>query len=742
VRFDGVVEAVGHTPLVRLRIDGAPGVEAYAKLELQNLFAMKDRVARQVLLSARRSGELAPGAPIVESSSGTMALGLALVGTALGHDVHIVTDPRIDPITLAKLEALGCVVHVVEAMTGQGWQSARLELLARLMAKLPGAYCPRQYTNPQNPAAYRGLAEELGNELGRVDVLVGAVGSGGSLCGTAKVLLEGLPDLRVVAVDCVGSVLFAQPDRPTRRQSGLGNSLQPENVDYQLIDEIHWLSDEEAFAAARALAREQKLFAGNTSGSVYRVLRHLAERATPGARLVGIFPDRGDRYVGSVYTGELGQVSTEPRRVDYGTEVTSWSYALLGAGRPKLAFVESNTTGTGMLALRTAARLGTEPALLTSKPSRYAGLEGTRSRVIECDTNDLDALRAALDELGGPLAGVATTSEFYTVAAARVATERGLPTNPPEALARCRDKSLTRAALASAGIRQPAFVPVRDAAAVTAAVAQVGLPCVVKPADDSGSQDVLLCADPIAAAVQVERILAVTTNVRDQPTAGTALVEEYVDTPEVSVEMFGIGGEQVCLGITRKTVTGLPHFIESGHLFPADLPAEVAAEVTATVRAALAATLLVLAASHTEVKLTPTGASVIEINGRAAGGMIPELMRLAIGVDLLEQQLRAAAGLPVDLTPSRRRVAGIRFLLADCDGVLEGVTGVDAALAMPGIDRVAVTAAPGARVRRPRTAYDRLGHIIAVGATHAEVDRLLDTAIDLVTPSIVDRVSA
>src|SRR5262249_7030722 len=162
---------------------------------------------------------------IIESSSGTMALGLALVGTHLGHPVHIVTDPRIDPITLAKLEALGCTVHVVDSMTGSGWQSARLERLARLAAELDGAYWPPQYHSPDNPLAYRALASELRADLGSLDVLVGAVGSGGSLCGTAAALLPELPDLAVVGVDAVGSILFAQPDRPDRRQSGLGNSL-------------------------------------------------------------------------------------------------------------------------------------------------------------------------------------------------------------------------------------------------------------------------------------------------------------------------------------------------------------------------------------------------------------------------------------------------------------------------------------------------------------------------------------
>src|SRR5205823_863216 len=115
---------------------------------LQNLFAMKDRVARKIVLEAKRDGLLADGAPIVESSSGTMALGIALIGTSLGHPVHIVTDPRIDQVTKAKLIALGCAVHVVERMDEHGWQGARLTRLAEVVAEHPGTFWPRQYENP------------------------------------------------------------------------------------------------------------------------------------------------------------------------------------------------------------------------------------------------------------------------------------------------------------------------------------------------------------------------------------------------------------------------------------------------------------------------------------------------------------------------------------------------------------------------------------------------------------------
>lgn len=331
-----VIEAIGSTPLLRLRTAPGNGARVYAKLEMQNLYGMKDRVARQVILQARRSGALVAGAPIVESSSGTMALGVALVGAALGHPVHIVTDPRIDPITHAKLTALGARVDVVRAMTSHGWQSARLERLTELMSELPGAFWPRQYSNPDNPAAYETVAAELLADLDGIDVLVGAVGSGGSLCGTSRALrARGMP-LHVVGVDSVGSVLFDQPDLPGRLQSGLGNSMHPPNLDRSVIDEVHWLNDREAFESTAELALEQGIFAGNTSGSVYRVLRYLSEQAPAGTRIVGIFPDRGDRYAETAYSadylaqhhvGELPR-SAAPERVEMGTEVSAWSLAM------------------------------------------------------------------------------------------------------------------------------------------------------------------------------------------------------------------------------------------------------------------------------------------------------------------------------------------------------------------------------------------------------------------------------
>jgi cysteine synthase len=438
--FDAVHDMVGHTPLVRLDLDVPGGTQVYAKLELANPFGMKDRVAKSVIGEARRIGALAPGAPIVESSSGTMALGIALVGRSLGHPVHIVTDPRIDPMTLAKLRSLDVQVHIVSTMTDTGWQGARLELLYELMRDLPGAFWPRQYSNPDNPGAYRDLAAEIEQDLGCVDVLVGAVGSGGSLCGSTRALRQLMPKLRSVGVDCVGSVLFDQDDDLTRLQSGLGNSLLPNNLDRRVIDEVHWLNDHEAFAATRALAREQQIFAGNTSGSVYRVLRDVAARAKPGSRIVGIFPDRGDRYTSTVYSDTYWAehnvtglpLATTPAVVEYGTPVSQWSRADLRqpADLPeRLLFLESGATESGMAALWRARDRGLTPVLITADAQHYLGLGETGVEVVVCDTGSLPALCTLIQQRfpRQEIVGVTTTSDRYLPVVAELTQWLGLP---------------------------------------------------------------------------------------------------------------------------------------------------------------------------------------------------------------------------------------------------------------------------------------------------------------------------
>ncbi len=331
-----------NSPLVALRGRRVSCLRArlWAKLELALPGAMKDRVALSMVEDAEARGLLAPGGTIVESSSGTLAEGLARVGAVKGYRVIIVTDPRIDPLTLAKLRALGSEVHVVEHYHPQGgWQRSRLETLREVLRQHPTAYWTRQYDNPANAAAYEEpMVEELMSALGAdLGAVVASVGSGGSLCGTARGLKKRCPQVQIVAVDAVGSLLFHQPDR-RRLQSGHGNSIIAGNIDYSLIDEVHWVSDGEAFNASRELAAREGIFGGGSSGAVYVVASWVAQQLASSKHVVALLPDRGDRYFPTIYSddflaehGLLGVAAgAAPQPIAYGKEVAErWSRAEL-----------------------------------------------------------------------------------------------------------------------------------------------------------------------------------------------------------------------------------------------------------------------------------------------------------------------------------------------------------------------------------------------------------------------------
>ncbi len=341
-----VLDLMKDTPLVSLkgRARSRPRARLWAKLELAMPGQMKDRVALRAIEDAEAKGILQPGGLVVESSSGTLAEGLARVGAVKGYRVVIVTDPRIDEPTAAKLRALGAELEVVSNDSYDpvgGWQISRLRRLQEVLDQNPGAFWPRQYDTPSNPAAYSSqMADELVSELdSNIAAVVAAVGSGGSLCGTAAGLRQRMPGIRIVAVDAVGSVQFSQPNKH-RLQSGHGNSIIPGNINYKVIDEVHWISDGEAFTACRELARREGIYAGGSSGAAYVVSSWMAERFGPDQNVVAIFPDRGDRYATTIYSdsflAERGlnpirdEADDEPRKIKYGVDVADrWSWAEL-----------------------------------------------------------------------------------------------------------------------------------------------------------------------------------------------------------------------------------------------------------------------------------------------------------------------------------------------------------------------------------------------------------------------------
>lgn len=385
-----------------------------------------------------------------------------------------------------------------------------------------------------------------------------------------------------------------------------------------------------------------------------------------------------------------------------------------GTGGAALVLVESNTTGTGRMFAAAARRLGLTPVLLAAEPGRYpyAALDGVAVR--QLDTSDPGALRAELRALRREhdVVGVTTSSDYYVAAAARLAGELGLPGSDAEALARCRDKGAQRRALAAAGVAGPEAIECHDAAEAAAAAVRLGGAVVVKPVEGSGSVGVRLCRDAAEAGAHAARLLAVRHNERGLPIAARVLVESRLAGEEVSVEI--VAGQ--VLGVTAKHLGAPPWFVEIGHDAPRSDEGDGEAERVAL--AALAALGLSGATAHVELKLDGAAgarrAAIVEVNPRLAGGCIPELWRLARGVDAVTAAVAAAAGLAVDLAPRHRRAASIRFLLPTAAGAWRAVRGLDEARRMPGVCEVAMYREPAGELALRGDFRDRVGHVIAV----------------------------
>ena len=262
-------QLVGNTPVLRV---GEPfaseGRGFWAKLEGFNPGGIKDRPGLHMVERARTRGDLRPGGRIIESTSGTLGLGLALAGMVHGHPVTLVTDPGMEASMTRLLNAYGAQVNVVsEPHPTGGWQQARRDRVTQLLSRHPESWCPDQYNNPDNTTAYAPLALELADELGHIDVLVCSVGTGGHSAGVSRVLRQRYPQLRLVGVDTVGSTIFGQPARP-RLMRGLGSSIYPRNVAYGSFSEVHWVAPAEAVWACRRLAASHYATGGWSVGAV------------------------------------------------------------------------------------------------------------------------------------------------------------------------------------------------------------------------------------------------------------------------------------------------------------------------------------------------------------------------------------------------------------------------------------------------------------------------------------------
>ncbi|MGC5052502.1 pyridoxal-phosphate dependent enzyme [Micromonospora sp. DT48] len=272
---------------------------------------MKMLPAHHIVDAALASGEIGPNTMIVESTSGTFGVALAVKAALIRRPLTLVTDPVMDRRLCRRLADLGASIEMCATPSPRGeFQTMRLTRLAEIRERYPDHFWPRQYDNPRNPASYAVLLDHFAGQLGRVDALIGPVGSGGSMCGTATALRACFPHLVAVGVDTPGSVLFGQPDQ-VRELRGLGNSVLPRNLDHTVFDEVHWCPPGVAYRETRRLHRRHALFHGPTSGAALAVARWWAA-SHPGKVTVVMLPDQGDRYIDTVY--DEAWLDADPRR--------------------------------------------------------------------------------------------------------------------------------------------------------------------------------------------------------------------------------------------------------------------------------------------------------------------------------------------------------------------------------------------------------------------------------------------
>jgi cysteine synthase len=291
-------ELMGHTPLVRLNKVVPSGATVLAKLEsFQPGYSVKDRIAVSMIRDAEERGVLKPGGTIIEPTSGNTGIGLAWVAAAKGYHCILIMPESVSVERRMVLKRLGAEVVLTPAPERMLGAIAKAE---ELVAATPGSWMPQQFENPANPKVHRETtAEEIWNDTdGQVDILISGVGTGGTLTGVAEVIKPRKPSFRVVAVEPSASPVLSGGQAASHKIQGIGAGFIPAILDTKLIDEIVQVSDDDAIAMARRLAKEEGILAGISSGAAAWAAAQVAARPeSAGKVIVVIFPSAAERYI-------------------------------------------------------------------------------------------------------------------------------------------------------------------------------------------------------------------------------------------------------------------------------------------------------------------------------------------------------------------------------------------------------------------------------------------------------------
>jgi biotin carboxylase len=411
-----------------------------------------------------------------------------------------------------------------------------------------------------------------------------------------------------------------------------------------------------------------------------------------------------------------------------------------------LAMIESWTLSSGLLLPKAIRDQGHRYTLLCGSAARYSHFSLTggmhpvmalAGRVVETDTNDAGLLLTEIERLhaNDPFDGVLTSCDYYLHTVALAAEHLGLPGAGAATIKVAGSKHLMREAMRRAGLPGPDFAVVTSAERASGEARRIGYPLVAKPVDLCASQSVSLVRDDDELSKAFEAIVAIERNARGQRRDPIVLLEAYLEGPEFSVETVTWSGRTKVVGITDKSLAGDPYFVESGHMFPADLRAADADALATCAVEALVAVGYDTGVAHVEVKLTRDGPRVVEINTRVGGNWIAELVRRVRGQNLLNAMINCALGQPwtEEVRPTGIRSAAIQFLLSPESGRIVEVTGWDGLGEEAGIvDRQLRPDLKGRNVSAPRDNDDYLGYVMCVDPAGSGARDLAQSCVDRV----------
>lgn len=298
--YKSAAELIGNTPLVEFtNIEKKYGLEAkiLAKLEYLNpAGSVKDRIALEMIEEAERSGRLKPGGTILEPTSGNTGIGLAAIAAAKGYKAIIVLPETMSVERRNMIKAYGAELVLTDGSKGMKGAIERAEELSQ---EIPGSLIVGQFVNPANPEAHR---KKTGPEIwedtaGEVDLFVAGVGTGGTITGVGEYLKGKKPSIKVVAVEPAASPVLSQGTAGAHKIQGIGAGFVPEVLNTDIYDTITTVENEDAFATAKEIAREEGILVGISSGAaLWAALQEAEKPENKGKNIVVFLPDSGDRY--------------------------------------------------------------------------------------------------------------------------------------------------------------------------------------------------------------------------------------------------------------------------------------------------------------------------------------------------------------------------------------------------------------------------------------------------------------